>query len=155
MRVVLSTLEESKLIDNYKKDFHDKTGKYIKLVNSSKEDSDVSLVEQVPFLKICQIIMDLNKWNWTSVYTKRRWPEDILRRGLIDFIAINNGNTYTQIGEFTDRDHSTIIHSVREFREKMIREKEYELLLLQTIQYIKENLQYYNKPILLADLMVA
>jgi hypothetical protein len=155
MRVVIDSSEENKLIEKYKQDFHDRTGKWLKINMSKKSEAIATLVDEIDFLVLCKIIFDMNGWSWKDTFVSGRPAEKVFKRGLIDFIAINNGSNYSSIARITGRDHTTIINSVRQFRDKVDTEREYASVVIQTIKYIVENIHLYKDVITLKELKAA
>lgn len=131
--------EKLKLIKSYSENYYRITGEHIKIVTCSEWEVIVGLDMKVEYWKLFKVISDLTGWEKKETFTRSRKEEVIFRRGLIDFIAINNGCTYTQCARETNRDHTTVMHSVRTFENKLNLETGAKAILKEVIKYLREN----------------
>lgn len=116
------------LINNFKKDFKEKLGKGVKIVICNKWQNEANFTTRANMWAIIKAVFDYTGWRWVGTYIATphkttqhktviavRNEEKVFRRGLIDYILINNDIGSTTIGKETNRDHTTILNSVKKF----------------------------------------
>ena len=136
---------QNELIENYKRDFNEKTGENIKVLVVSKWESLANFDKSpVNFWKVCKMVFDFTGWKKSNTFTKSRNAERVARRGLIDFLAVNNGCSLIGVGRATDRDHTTIIHSVNKFDIMLDSDMYTRKILIETMDFIRENYHFYK-----------
>lgn len=145
--------EKAELRRSYEESYHKTTGEHIRVVPCSEWSAVVTFVERVDFWKLVKVVFDLTGWTKSGTFGKGRAEERIFRRGLIDFIAIYNGCSYSQCARLTGRDHTTVLNSVRKFEDRLGTDSHTRSLLKETADYIKENYYIYeNQNISISDL---
>lgn len=135
---------ENQLIQQYKDDFRLKVGKIIEVRVGDKWDELCSFDVLCPFWKIVQMIIDATGWSPKITFAKIRNEERVARRHIIDLISLSNGKTLTEIGRETNRNHTSVLHSVREARENIERDIFHRKFMREIISYIRENYQFYR-----------
>lgn len=120
------------LINNFKKDFKEKLGKGVKVTICNKWQSEANFTDKVNMWAIIKVIFDYTGWNWRSSYMPTAYfsktghkktgvsnSEKVFRRSLIDFILMNNGVSCVEIARESGRDHTTVLHSVTKFENRL------------------------------------
>lgn len=140
--------EEERLIQEFKEKFHKETGKWIKVTYCKLSQSHANVADRIPFWKVVKIVTDYTGWFKDEVITKSRTGEPIFRRGLIDYIAVNNGCTFTECARSTKRDHTTVINSVRTFENKLDTDMHVKSVFNEVISFIKDNYHLYKDKVI-------
>lgn len=90
------------------------------------------------------MVMDHTGWEYKDIYSKSRLGELIYRRGLIDYIAMNNGETLVNCAKKTNRDHTTVLNSVKKFEERVETEGYVRQAFSEIINFCRENYYLYK-----------
>lgn len=141
----MTTNEKRDLIRNYSDDYFNRTGEYLKMAPCSRWEAAATFQDGVDFWKIVKIVLDFTGWEKKDVYTKSQNEEKVFRRALIDFIAISNGCSYNSCAKLTGREsHTTILHSVARFENRLETELHTRRYFYEVMRYIKENIYIYD-----------
>jgi len=149
------------LIDNFKKEMKEKLGKGVKITICNKWQSEANFTDKVNLWAVIRLVFDYTGWCWKSTYklspykgsilpganakVVSRSDEKVFRRSLIDYILINNGVTLVTCARETNRtNHSTIIHSVNRFEERLETDYMTQKFFAETMAYIKDNYHLYK-----------
>lgn len=146
------------LIEGYKTDFQRSTGRAIKVIVCNQWESLSNFTTKGNFYAIVKLIFDYTGWEWHTTYlpifyTKSKRPdktttqsaEQVSRRAIIDYIAVNNGVTMTYIcGETFRSNHTTILHSVRSYETLLETDYYTQKYFREIINYVKENYHMYK-----------
>ena len=95
----------------------------------------------VPFKEISELVLEANGWGEKGTFTRKRKDELVFRRGIVDLIATCNGCTISECARCTDRDHTTVIKSLRSIEDRLDTDMYARKILRETMQYIRENFQ--------------
>lgn len=140
--------EEEQLIHEYKEDFTKRTGKSIKMNLCSKWESAANFTDRADFWRIVQVIFDYTGWTKRQTFSRGNVEEKVFRRGLIDYIAVNNGCSIASCGRITNRDHTTVINSVRKFEMRLETDTWTKRFFSEVMNYLRENYHLYKKRII-------
>lgn len=80
---------------------------------------------------------------WVSVINKGRRRENIFKRGIFDLLATSNGCTISECARATDREHTTVMNSLRSIEDTLDTDMNSRNALREIVNYIKENKDYY------------
>lgn len=136
------------LIESYKKDFIERTGRSIKITTCKKWEGLANFTDKVEFWTVVYIVFEFTGWKLDETYVKSRTDEKIFRRGLIDYIAHNNGCTLVSIGKLSGRDHTTIMNSIKCFENWLDTEKFAVSIFNEILEYLKENYYTYKSRVM-------
>lgn len=136
--------EKSNLRKSYADDYHRITGEYIRVLPCSQWGAVVNFMEKIDFWKLVKVVFDLTGWDKKGTFDRGRMEERIFRRGVIDFIAIHNGCSYSQCARLTNRDHTSVMNSVRKFEDRLLTDSPTRTFLREVADYIKENYYIYE-----------
>ena len=144
--------KEEILILGVKNNFFIQTGKHIKIVTCTNLESKANFTPQATVGQIIKMVFDSTKWTWRQTYSESREvhrggdrsAEKIYRRGLIDYICINNGCTLVSCAIFTNRDHTTVINSIRRFEERLETESYTKRAFEEIVNFCRENFYLYK-----------
>lgn len=136
--------EKKKLIISYQEDYHHKTGSYIKMAECSKWEAVVDLHYEIEFWKLVKVIMDFTSWPYKKIFNLSRHQEVILKRGLIDFIAVKNGLPLNTCAKLTDREHGTVINSISKFENRLETEEHLKRFFYEVVKYVRDNYYLYK-----------
>lgn len=149
----MTTNEKMDLLRNYSEDYFRRTGESLKMITCSRWEAAASFSEGVGFWKLVKIIFDFTGWQKKDTYTRIQTEEKVFRRALIDFIAINNGCSYSLCARITKRDHTTVLHSVSRFENRLETELHTRRYFYEVMRYIKDNYYIYeNKDVVEQDI---
>lgn len=126
-------------IERFKREFIHRFGLGVKVTTCSKWESEANFTTKADFWEIVKLIFDYTGWTWKDTFTKSRLTEKVSRRAIIDFICVNNGVPLMAIGKLTDRDHSTVIHSVTGLGDNLSEDYYIQKLFHEILSYVKEN----------------
>lgn len=135
--------EKRKLIKSYQEDYHNKTGEYITMVPTSKWQAVVDIGVKVELWKLVKVIMDFTGWEYDKIYNKSRKEACVYKRAVIDFIAVHNSCNYNTCAKQTNRDHVTVIHSVKTFENRLETESGIRIAFYEIVTYVKDNYYLY------------
>ena len=139
--------EKRKLIRSYQEDYTKNTGEYIKITDCNKWESIANISVNIPFWTLVKLIFDYTDWSKKSVFTigsGRRQVEKVFARSLICFMAINNGNSYVDCAKATHNHHTSIIHAVTEFENRLELELHVRKFFEEVCKYVRENYYIYE-----------
>lgn len=157
------TVPQEIMIRSIKNNFFLQTGKHIKIVACERWESMANFTFDISAECIVKMIFDFNHWNWYMTYPLgRTWPpkgnrkiEKVIRRALIDYIATNNGCTLMSLAVLTNRDHTTVMHSIKNFESMIETDSGVRKMLLETVEHCRNNYYAYRaKKYTKEDLMV-
>jgi len=137
----MTSQEKLNLIRSYIDNYHTTTGEHIKIAPCTKWEAMATFTEKADFWKLVAVIFDLTGWNKKGTFGKGRLEERIFRRGIIDFIAVYNGCSYSMCARFTQRDHTSVINSVRKFEQRLETDSHTRAFFKEVTDYVREN--YY------------
>lgn len=140
----MTTNEKNELLKKYTEDYFNRTGEHLKMTPCSRWESAAYFHNGVGFWKIVKIVFDFTGWTKLETFAKVRKEERIFRRGLIDFIAVNNGCSYSLCARATDRDHTTVINSVSTFERRLDTELHTRRYFYEVMRYIRDNFHIYE-----------
>lgn len=140
----MTDVEKRTLILSYQEDYTRQTGEHLKVVPCSRWEAAASFSDQAEFWKIFKVLSDYTGWIKSETYLRSQTEEKVFRRGIIDFIAVNNGVNYSECARLTKRDHTTVIHSVRQFENRLDTELHVRRYFYEAVRYIKENYHIYK-----------
>jgi len=108
---------EKELIAEYKRNFFEKTGKKISFIQLENHWVNIcKLNNRYPSATILMLIAEATGWNMTYVLeNKNKKIHNVHKRQVVYYILFNNGYNMCQIGRMFDKDHTTILHSLRSF----------------------------------------
>jgi|ERR1044072_5540406 chromosomal replication initiation ATPase DnaA len=135
---------QKRMIESFQADYLRITGAYIRIVPCTQWEFKADLGEPIEFWKLVRIVFDFTGWTFKDTYNKSRKEEACFRRSLIDFIAVNNGTYYNHCAKFTGRDHTTIMHSVTSFENRLETQDHTRRLFSEVIRYVKDNYYIYK-----------
>lgn len=149
-----------KLIQQFKKEYSELTGKGVKISICSKSRSEASFTDKGDFWKLAKLVLDYGDWKWSDVFYEGKYEpiqyragteytltsrvglrneERIFRRRLIDFICMNNGVSSNSVAKNTGRDHTTILHSANMFEESLETDYYTQKTFRELLGYIKKH----------------
>lgn len=140
---------ENQLIEKFKADFQQGTGRMVEVRLVDKWEELCFFDRGVPFWTLAQMVMDCTGWKAKFTFSRTRTEERILRRQVIDLIYISNGGTLTAAGKETGRDHTTVMHSIRRAKGEIETDLFYRKLVREIMEFIRANyaLVYRDKTI--------
>lgn len=139
-------LQVAQLIQQYKRDFEIKTGRRLVIrialsgVKRTADDieSELLLPVLLPYWTLIQLIIDATGWvAGKHIFTASRQTEFIYRRSVVDLFAVAQGYTLTAIGRETDRDHTTIIHSIDTLKDKILSRSYYHTAVTEILNHCR------------------
>lgn len=136
---------EEQLIYSYKQDFEDKTGKSIKISLCNKIESKANFIDNIEFWKLVKAVFDYTGWTKAQTFSRSRKEELVLRRALIYYIAVHNGCSLTKCGQLTGRDHSTVIHLIGTFENRLATDMWQKKFFNEVVTYVRENYHLYKR----------
>lgn len=141
--------EEELLIEKFKDEFHKVTGRWINVTPVRKQyESVANFTDKIDFWKLTRMIFDYTGWTKRSTFTRGNKRERVFRRALIDYIAVNNGCSVSSCARFTNRDHTTVLHSIQSFSNQIETDMYTKQLLREVIQFAKENYHLYKQRVI-------
>lgn len=140
----MTTNEKMDLIRNYSEDYFRRTGENLKMTPCSRWEAAANFSQGISFWKLVKIVFDFTGWDKKVTYSPNRSEERVFRRSLIDFIAINNGCSYSLCARITNRDHTTVLHSVSRFENRLETELHTRRYFYEVMRYIKDNYHIYE-----------
>lgn len=140
----MTDVEKKQLIMSYQEDYNRQTGEHLKVVPCSRWEAAASFDDSAEFWKIFKVISDLTGWKESETYLRSNTEEKVFRRGMIDFVAVNNGVNYSECARLTDRHHTTVIHSVSQFENRLETELHVRRYFYELVRYVKENYHIYK-----------
>lgn len=140
----MTSQEKLDLMKSYIDSYYRITGEHIKIAECSQWEAMANFTEKADFWKLVKVIFDLTGWTKKGTFGKGRLQERVFRRGLIDFVAVHNGCAYNQCARLTDRDHTSVIHSVRKFEERLETETHTRAFFKEVMDYIRGNYYIYD-----------
>ncbi len=135
---------EETLIKAIKNKFLIETGKDIKIVICKEYESRANFTYNITIDEVILMVMDKMEWKFEDTYNASRVTERVYRRGLIDYIAIHNGELLINCAKATNRDHSTVINSVKKFEERLETEAYVRRAFTEIINYCRDNFYLYK-----------
>lgn len=148
---------EETIIKGVKNEFFIQTGKYVRVVKCERWESTANFTFNASIGQIIKMVFDFTKWKWADTFTSatpgsrainkagNRTTEKIYRRGLIDYLATNNGCTLSSISIFTNRgDHTTIMNSVRKFEDRLETDSYARQSFMEITDFCKANYYLYK-----------
>ncbi len=138
-------INETELLDNYKEDFRNKTGKGLKCIVTSLREGETSFTSDINFYKTLDIILNYTNWDYNKILSIKKTRDIVTQRGIINYILVHNGMTLMKIGFYMNRDHSTIIHSLKEFENVLDTDYFHQKLFREILSNLIEN--YKNSEI--------
>lgn len=128
---------ERGLIGTYKKHFFDKTGKYITCYVSDDLESVLKFTTNIDVDKMIDLICEYCDWNRRETCSKKRTDELVFRRSMMYYIAMNNGASLVKCGKaMGNRDHTTVIHGLKTFQDRLDTEHYVVVLLKDVLLYL-------------------
>ena len=114
------------------------------LIRTVKEVSEYQEVahftdNKVNFETIAELIFDATGWTDKATFGKVRQVEAVFRRGIIDLIANCNGITLLECAKKTWREHTTVMHSLRNIEDRLDTDMYARTTLREIMAYIREN----------------
>lgn len=135
---------EELLIKGIKNDFLIKTGKHIKISLCNRWETLANFTYNITLDEVILMVTDKTGWDIKKLYNQSRITESLFRRGVIDYIAIHNGETLSSCGKKTQRDHSTVINSIKRFEERLETDSYVRQALSEIIGFCWENYYLYR-----------
>jgi hypothetical protein len=146
---------EEQLIEQFKEEFHKKTGKWVKVSWALKQhESEANFADHIDFWKLVKTIFDYTGWKRSETFSKKTngargrtigsTDEKAFRRGLIDYIAVNNGCLMSHCARITNRDHTTVGHSLQMFQNRLDTEPYTKKLFTEVVDYVRANYHLYK-----------
>lgn len=89
--------------------------------------------------EIIDIVLEHTGWKYNDVFNKSKKAEAVFRRGIVDLICTANGKKIRYLAGITERDHTTIIHSLQNIERRLDDEKTSRNFLRDLMRSIKEN----------------
>lgn len=143
---------ENMLMEQYKGDFRERTGRSIKMMICTRWQSAANFTDKAEFWPIVKLVFDITNWKWKETYIASpyetskgtiklgiRNKEKVFRRGVIDYICVNNGVTLTACANNgMGRDHTTVINSLRILEDRLDTDVYYQKFFREIAQYVKE-----------------
>lgn len=145
---MIMTTTENQLIERFKSDFLLATGRIAEVKVLDKWDELCLFDRGVSFWTICKMVFDATGWTREGTFKKTNHggnKELASRRRVIDLIAINNGCKLMYVGRQTDRDHTTIIHSVKTAKDLIEADVVYRKLVREVMDFIRTNYEAVYK----------
>lgn len=136
--------EKAELIRFFVEGYYESTGEYLKFDKCSRWEYLATFTDKAEYWKIVRTICDMTGWSKKDIFTKGRNEERIFRRALIDFLAVKNGCSYNQCARLTKRDHTTVLHSVTKFENRLETETHTRLFFSEVVKYLRENYPIYH-----------
>ena len=136
------------LIQQYKKDFKDRTGENIAIYKVDKYKASANFTDKIDFWKVVKMIFDATDWDKKSTFSKSRNSSIVFRRNIIDFIATANGCSLLSIGRFTGRDHTTVMHSIATMKDKLDVNMESRMIFSEIMEFIINNYHLYKDQVI-------
>lgn len=94
---------------------------------------------KIDFETVKELILDATGWTDKATFGKVRKVEAVFRRGIIDLIANCNGVTLMECAKKTWREHTTVMHSLRNIEDRLDTDMYARTTLREIMAYIKEN----------------
>lgn len=137
---------ENQLIEKFKQDMSLQCGKMVEVKILDKWDELCYFDREVPLWTLIKMILDATGWDPHKMLQKRRLEEIVSQRRIVDLIAISNGKKLTEVGRaVANRDHTTVISSVRAAKEMIEKDPIYRTYTREIMQYIRENYHLYRE----------
>lgn len=114
-----------------------------KLNDESQYSKEVQFPKKRKFSykEIAEMVLEVTEWDWEATFNKSRREEVTFRRGIIDLIATENGCTLTECGRSSNRDHTTVIHSLHAVEGRLDIDMYARKLLKEIMIYILETVK--------------
>jgi len=136
-------MTELERIEGYKKDFKYFTGKGLKCIITSMRIGDTNFISEGvlhPYTAI-DLIFNYTEWNSKEIFGKAKPNRVILKRSIIYFILCNNGVSISEVARIFNKDHTTIINSLKNFEFELETDYYTQKLFNEILNNLKE---YYN-----------
>jgi chromosomal replication initiation ATPase DnaA len=106
---------EKELIEGYKEDFKNKTGKALNISVCSKWETLCQLYQTSEINYIFSAICISMSWEVSDILAKSNKRDIVFKRDIISFILYNNGYRLVDIARLFNKDHTAIISALRRF----------------------------------------
>lgn len=154
----MDTLEQRnyfKLLDEYRKDFAEKTNKGLKFEITHKHHNLINfttLNSEINPYAIIAMILNYTNWNWYEMFCIKgvagvsKPPTSVtLKRGIFFYILFHNGVSYYRMSKIFKIDHTSILASVRKFDEELEKDMYIRGLFKEIIDSIKDNYDHFSE----------
>lgn len=113
-----TSIVEKRLVDDFKKEFHDKLGYYPEvIVKSSRVDSPIPYMKMEELEEHFTSFLPMKFGKMVPLKSKLRYRDIVELRFIFCYLAYKLGYTSTKIGEFLNkRDHTTILYNIIQFK---------------------------------------
>lgn len=145
---------ENQLIESYKKDFSLKIGKLIEIKVLDKWEELCFFDREAPFWTVVAMILDATGWESSRTFAKMQSREPVSRRQIIDLISMCNGGKLVHIGRETNRDHTTVLHSVANSKDFIEKDMLYRKFVREIMDYIRKNYTHYSDKVYTRDMYI-
>lgn len=143
---------EEKLIEKYKKEFELLTGSRLEVRILTKWELLCRMDGNFTFDGLLRMILDSAGWKKIDTFKTDgrnnkglQSEERVMRRQIIDLIMTVNGFTMSRIGKGTGmRDHTTIMHSLKNAKSRVTDDYEFRTLLREIVQIMYHNIELYK-----------
>lgn len=131
------------LVQGYKKDFHRKTGRHVKIIEVTKYEEMAAFCDKADFDRLVEVVCEYTDWDKEETFAFNRKTEYVLRRAMIFFIAVENNVTLMDCGKKTGRDHTTVIHAVKTYLSVLETDHYHRKLFGEVMEYVRNH--YFMK----------
>jgi chromosomal replication initiation ATPase DnaA len=135
---------EEIMIRGFKNNFLMRTGKNIKISTCSTWEGAANFTYNITIDEVILMVTAKTGWTHAKIYDGYRTEEVLYRRGLIDYIAINNGETLINCALHGIRHHTTVIHSLKKFEERLETEGYVRQAFSEIINFCRDNYYLYR-----------
>jgi len=147
---------EKKLIKNFKSMFHSKLGyepivisRNHKEINPEKNAlKDIKAVSLDTLEEWFESLVPVREKTRVKIYTKRRYHDVVQIRMIFSYVARCMGYSLPNIGKSLKKDHSTIIHGLKTFRDLMETNVAFREKYEQVLVYLKQKSKEYDAKLL-------
>jgi hypothetical protein len=130
-------LVEKRLIDDFKKDFHKKVGYYPEVISKlSKFDAPINFMSLEELTKYFEPFLPKIGNKIVPLAKKSRYREIVELRFIFCYLAKKIGYTTTATGRFLNRDHSTVVYAIEQFKSLIQQGEGFQLRYKAIVDYI-------------------
>lgn len=136
------TIEQEDRLQEFKRIFFNEFGLVLKFEISSHNSSNYYFTDQInPYKAIC-VMLNYTTWDWDTIISTSRKEEVVFYRSVIAYILYNNNCGINEIAKILNKDHSTIINSLRTFNVRLDMDTYAKKFLKDVAINLKEHYRY-------------
>jgi hypothetical protein len=130
---------ENELINDFVRKFTEKVGySPIVITDKGSSETDYNLLTLSELEECFQPFLPVIRERVQKLKPKCRYREIMELRHIFCFVAKLMKHTYTDIGRYLNRDHTTVINSIKTFRNLYQTEEGFKMKYLRIINHIKK-----------------